>query len=91
MKLAQNLKWQIDKNMETTAYILFAGWCATLAAGFVCMLVYVWRSTQQSPELNQKDPFFQLLSAYPKIIRIAWWTMLGITILSGIIKIIISS
>ena len=76
--------------METVVYILFALWCATLAAGAVCMLVCAWRGTQQSPELNQRDPFFRLLSAYPKIIKIVWWTLLGLTIVIAIIKALMS-
>ena len=73
--------------LETFGYLLMAVWFGTILVFGACMMVFVirWmRSGQAMPPINSKDRLILALRAFPKTIKVLWWTLLILTILLSI-------
>ena len=80
--------------MNAVLYILLALWFGMIAAFAFGCLILAWRTfmgPHLSADLGQKDGLHRFFSAFPKIMKILWWTILAFTIVVAIINSITSS
>ena len=80
--------------MKAGIYILLALWFAMIVAFAFGCLILGWRTffgAHPIPRSSEKGGLLVFFSAFPKIMKILWWTILAFTIVGAIINSIRSS